>query len=37
MSTEHQQYSREGAFEGIVPLEFFKTAQEIIAARSTRL
>lgn len=28
---------REGAFEGIVPLEFFLTAQEIIAARSARL
>jgi hypothetical protein len=25
---------KEGAFEGIVPLEFFLTAQEIITARS---
>jgi hypothetical protein len=28
---------KEGAFEGIVPLEFFLTAQEIITARSARL
>ena len=28
---------KEGAFEGIVPLEFFLTAQEIIIARSARL
>ncbi|MEP4035554.1 recombinase family protein [Pseudophaeobacter sp.] len=28
---------KEGAFEGIVPLEFFQTAQEIITARSARL
>jgi hypothetical protein len=28
---------KEGAFEGIVPLVFFLTAQEIIAARSARL
>jgi DNA invertase Pin-like site-specific DNA recombinase len=28
---------KEGAFEGIVPLEFFLTAQEIITARSTLL
>ena len=28
---------KEGAFEGIVPLEFFMTAQEIITARSARL
>lgn len=28
---------KEGAFEGIVPLEFFLTAQEVITARSARL
>jgi hypothetical protein len=28
---------KEGAFEGIVPLEFFLTAQEIITARSARV
>ncbi|WP_281287044.1 recombinase family protein [Aquicoccus porphyridii] len=28
---------KEGAFDGIVPLEFFMTAQEIITARSARL
>ena len=28
---------KEGAFEGIMPLEFFLTAQEIITARSARL
>jgi len=28
---------KEGAFDGIVPLEFFLTAQEIITARSARL
>lgn len=28
---------KEGAFEGIVPLEFFLAAQEIITARSTRI
>lgn len=28
---------KEGAFEGIVPLDVFMTAQEIITARSTRL
>lgn len=28
---------KEGTFEGIVPLEFFLTAQEIITARSARL
>ena len=28
---------KEGAFEGIVPLEFFLTAQEIITARSVRV
>ncbi|MFG6584662.1 hypothetical protein [Sulfitobacter sp. 1A12779] len=28
---------KEGAFEGIVPLEFFLTAQEVISTRSARL